>query len=299
MGAQTLLYISVIIALAVHGASHAEDVLANPVIAVDVSDQSELDAEPGPTSELIEQTPPPTDEASATSHESDESDDAASHAVSETAQIASGEQALLPPSPLEQLQLGVGGDGALSADPETASTFDGGIVRTVVALGGIIALILGIRWLSVRAARGMGGLRGQLGAGGRSPSGLLVVLGRYPVARGQTLVLLKLDRRVLLLCQNSSGFSPLAEVTDPEDVASILTQARDDEGESLSNRFNALLKSVERDPASASTEDLMVEPSPPEVVEPKPMPVEPRWSEAVDGETELRRRIESLRGLGR
>jgi flagellar biogenesis protein FliO len=295
MGAQNLLYISVIIALAVAGETQAEDVLANPVVAVDVSEQPE----PDPASEPTETAPPPADDAPAASQATApaESDEVVSDAAADT--VAPGEQALLPPSPLEQLQLGVVNDGALSTEPGTASTFDGGIVRTVVALGAIVALILGIRWLSVRAARGMGGLRGQLGAGGRSPSGLLVVLGRYPVARGQTLVLLKLDRRVLLLCQTSSGFSPLAEVTDPEDVASILTQARDDEGESLSNRFNALLKSVERDPASASMDDLVVEQSLPEVVEPKPIQVEPRWNEAVDGETELRRRIESLRGLVR
>jgi len=164
----------------------------------------------------------------------------------------------------------------------------------------------------VRSARGVGGLRGQLGAGGRSPSGLLQVLGRYPVARGQTLVLLKLDRRVLLLCQTQSAFSPLAEVTEPDEVASILRQSRDAEEESLSSRFNALLGLVERDPATARTDDIDMAMLRRDVAEAPAASQEyaeqaalhePKVrargrDDAVDGETELRRRLESLRGLG-
>ncbi len=122
-------------------------------------------------------------------------------------------------------------------------------LRTAGALAAVLSLIFALRWVFVRAARARGGLVGKLGAGGRAPSGLLEVLGRYPVARGQTLVLLRVDRRVLLLSQSSSGFSTLAEMRDTDDVASILGKAMDEEGSSMTSRFQNLLKGLERDPA--------------------------------------------------
>jgi hypothetical protein len=66
-------------------------------------------------------------------------------------------------------------------------------------------------------------------------------------------VLLKLDRRVLLLSQTSggrlggTGFATLAEITDPEEVASILVKARDDEGDSMAERFRSMLSRYDRD----------------------------------------------------
>ena len=95
--------------------------------------------------------------------------------------------------------------------------------------------------------------------GGRAPAGVLEVLGRYPVARGATLVLLRVDRRVLLLSQASGGrfglstsFSTLCEMDDADDVASILTKTRDDAGESMSKRFQSLLERFDRGATSAA-----------------------------------------------
>jgi len=72
------------------------------------------------------------------------------------------------------------------------------------------------------------------------------VLARYPVARGTTLVLLKVDRRVLVLCQTQEGFTTLSEIADPDDVASILIKTRDDEESSLAAKFSSMLRRVER-----------------------------------------------------
>jgi hypothetical protein len=76
---------------------------------------------------------------------------------------------------------------------------------------------------------------------------VLEVLGRYPVGRGANLVLLKLDRRVLLLCQlhgkggPQGAMSTLCEITDPEEVASILVKTRDAQGETLARKFQGVL----------------------------------------------------------
>ena len=142
---------------------------------------------------------------------------------------------------------------ALEASPIGAATdrpsTGWGVMRTLGGLGIVIALVLALRWAIKWLAGRAPSLGAQLTAAGRSPSGVLEVLGRYPVARGQKLVLLRLDRRVLLLNQTSEGFATLAELTDPEDVASILSKVRDEEGESLASRFNATLRSMERDPS--------------------------------------------------
>jgi flagellar biogenesis protein FliO len=124
--------------------------------------------------------------------------------------------------------------------------------RTIGSLSLVVAMIVAAGWGLRVLARRHGGLVAGLSAGGRAPAGLLEVLGRYPVGRGQTLVLLKLDRRVLLLSQSAgirggSGFRTLCEVTDPDEVASILVKSRDAEGESLAARFRMLLSRADRD----------------------------------------------------
>jgi len=119
--------------------------------------------------------------------------------------------------------------------------------RTLGALGLVVVLIIALAIVARRLAR-RGGLMAQLGAGGRAPSGVLEVLGRFPAGRGCTLVLLKLDRRVLLVCQTSGkglmgahAMSTLCEITEPEQVASILVKTRDEQGESMARRFQAVL----------------------------------------------------------
>lgn len=137
-----------------------------------------------------------------------------------------------------------------------------GLTQTVLALGGVLALAL-IGGAIVRGlARGQGGLRASLGAGGRAPAGVLEVIGRYPIARGSSLVLLKLDRRLLLLSQSVQGrlgagaaFTTLCEITDPEEIASILVKARDAEGDSMSERFRGMLQRFDRTLDAPSTSD--------------------------------------------
>jgi flagellar biogenesis protein FliO len=140
-------------------------------------------------------------------------------------------------------------------DPKAAST-GGGAIRTVLSLGlvlGLIALAGAVfkRFLAPRL-----GLAASLGGAGRSPAGLLEILGRYPVGSGGALVLLKLDRRILLLSQQRAGrvglrsggggFTPLCEITEPEELASILAKAREASGESISSKFRSLLGKFEQ-----------------------------------------------------
>jgi flagellar biogenesis protein FliO len=96
------------------------------------------------------------------------------------------------------------------------------IVRVGGALGAVVALLLVLRVILRR-------LGGPLTGGGR-PSGVVEVLARYPVARGQQLVLLKMCGRIVLLHQTKTGMTTLSEVTDPDEVAALLARVESSSG---------------------------------------------------------------------
>ncbi len=136
---------------------------------------------------------------------------------------------------------------APNAAPTAAPAEPSTIMSMLVPLGVVLGVIIACAAVFRRVVIGNGTIAAAFGAGGRAPSGVLEVLGRFPIARGQTLVLLKLDRRVLLVghCSptrgGSGGFSTICELSDAEDVASILMKVNEGSGDSLSAKFNELL----------------------------------------------------------
>lgn len=162
----------------------------------------------------------------------------------------------------ERLPLGQAASSGAAEGRAGASSGLRAIAQTGGALAAVIGLILGLRFVMVKLSGATGGLRAQLGAAGKAPSGVLFVLGRYPVSRGMSLVLLQLDQRVLLLSQTSAGFHTLAEIGDPSEVASILQKVRDENGESLGAKFTGMLKQFERDPGTLSDLDTGAESRP-------------------------------------
>lgn len=126
-------------------------------------------------------------------------------------------------------------------------------LRTVATLAGVLMLIFALAHIYKRLARTRGGLSGQLGAGGRAPAGIVEVLGRYPISSGMTLVVLRFDRKILLLSHAGhskgkkglagiGGMQTLCEVSSPEEVASILAKTRDAEGDSIAANFERSLQ---------------------------------------------------------
>jgi flagellar biosynthetic protein FliP len=145
-----------------------------------------------------------------------------------TAEIESAKDApgVLMLSPQESRALGqptglLSLPGAGDSDEPAGASARGGdlhpseFLRVGLALGVVIGLLLLLR-LTVRR---MGGL-----AGGGRPSGVVEVLARYPIARAQQLVLLQLSGRIVLLHQSRAGMTTLSEVTDPDEVASLLAK---------------------------------------------------------------------------
>jgi flagellar biogenesis protein FliO len=146
-----------------------------------------------------------------------------------------------------------GADTTLTGTSSLPSMSDGW-GQTIIALGGVILLIFGVAQVFKRLARTQGGLAGQLGAGGTAPSGILEVIGRYPITTGLTLVVLKFDRRVLLVASSAAtrgkhakgaSMQTLCELSDPEDVASILLKSRSASGESIAQSFERALRDAD------------------------------------------------------
>ena len=123
-------------------------------------------------------------------------------------------------------------------------------LETLLALGVVLGIAVAGSVVFKKFARTRGGLAGAIGAGGPSPSGVLEILGRYPIGAGQTLVLLRFDTRVLLLHQVGGRKNPsmrtISEVSDADDVASIMMKTRDATGDAADASFRETIRKMER-----------------------------------------------------
>jgi len=125
-------------------------------------------------------------------------------------------------------------DAATSAAPSwTERVPIGETVRVGSALGGVIGLMLVLR----RAVR-------SLHAGGRAgrPSGVLEILARYPVARGQTLLVIKLGRRIILAHHGGGTMRALCETADADEVARLLGRLESGASEREAAKFARTLE---------------------------------------------------------
>jgi flagellar biogenesis protein FliO len=154
-----------------------------------------------------------------------------------------------PTRRIEQTALGVP-NGPLSARPvetdagahatllERLDPRSNETLRVLGALAVVLALLFALRLVMRRAA-------GRLGSAGR-PSGVLEILARYPIARGQSLMVLKMARRIVLVHHSGASMRTLSEISDPEDVASLLARMEAGSRSKDAQRFRSLLTGFER-----------------------------------------------------
>jgi flagellar biogenesis protein FliO len=138
----------------------------------------------------------------------------------------------------------------------------GSMSQTAVALAVVLGVIFVLATLVARIGRAASrtNLTAALGPGGSSPPGILEVLGRYPISRGHLLILLRVDRRVLLISQSSGGrrsapvMQTLSEIDDPTSVASIqrLVAAHDQSRTRGASSFSDVLDELSASPQAAT-----------------------------------------------
>lgn len=120
--------------------------------------------------------------------------------------------------------------------------------RVLGALAAVVGLILLTRTLAVRYLPSL--------SRGRSdrPSGVLEVLARYPIGRGQQLVVLKFARRIVLIHQAGATARTLTEMTDPDEVAATLSRLEAGATARSAGRFKAALQSFETEHEAAQAQ---------------------------------------------
>lgn len=196
----------------------------------------------------------PRDEAAADDTDADETPPAAGEADSGA---AVGPDRALPAR--ESRGLGTP-NGLFSARPVDEETSDSGdadepgaaaslltrldprsnpVMRVLASLGAVLGLLFLFKLVMKRGA-------GLLGQGGR-PSGVIEILARYPLGRKQSLVLLKLARRVILLHQNGTQMTTLSEMSEPREVAALLSRVESGSTGKQAQRFRSMLKRFEAD----------------------------------------------------
>jgi flagellar biogenesis protein FliO len=142
-------------------------------------------------------------------------------------------------------QHGSGSDAISRFDPRRNE-----IVRIVGAVAVVVGLLVLLRVVLKRVA-------GGLAAGGR-PAGVLEILARYPVGRGQALMLLKMGRRIVLVHHAGTAMRALSEVTNQDEVAALLARMEAGARARDAGRFRSVLRAFEREHEQGSG----AEPSP-------------------------------------
>ena len=125
-----------------------------------------------------------------------------------------------------------------------------GWLNTLTALGVVIGLIYLLRAVLTRTGRG-----------GISPNGsaLVEVLARVGVTPRNHILMLRTGQRILVLSESSAGLQTLANLDDPQEVASLLAAVTANKPNSISAGFSHLLGRFNRqydvalDDAEAST----------------------------------------------
>ncbi len=113
------------------------------------------------------------------------------------------------------------------------------IARILGALGVVLGLLVVLRMVFRRFG-------GVLGSAGR-PSGVIEIMARYPMGKGQVLLVLKMARRIILVHHCGTSMTTLSELTDPDEVASLLARLEAGSRPRDSLRFQSTLKSFERE----------------------------------------------------
>jgi flagellar biogenesis protein FliO len=140
-----------------------------------------------------------------------------------------------------QRDAGHGDAGQLQSGPEPkslgsagSSSFAKELLPTGAALGATLLAIV----LARSAVKRFGG---KFASAGR-PQGVVEVLARYPVARGQHIVLLKVGRRVIVTHQSAQGMKTLSEFSGEAEVADLIGRCEAGARASSPFSFDALLR---------------------------------------------------------
>ena len=129
---------------------------------------------------------------------------------------------------------------------EQENLSSGGVTRSLTQELLPTGLALGATLLVIVLARSAIQRFGGKLPGARRPQGVVEVLARYPVARGQQVVLLKVGRRVIVTHQGAQGMQALSEFSSDSEVADLLVRCEAGERAKSPFSFDALLRQSDK-----------------------------------------------------
>ena len=153
-------------------------------------------------------------------------------------QVGDVETADSPLPANELLPLGAGeGDlfNGQASESGEGSLGDGWLLSTLAALGVVLAIVFGIRWLLKR-----GGVVSTVTPHG----GIVEVLSRTTVAPRSHVILMRVGTRVLVVSDSTAGMRTLASVEDAEEVAELLGAIDSAKATSMSQSFGSVMKKL-------------------------------------------------------
>ena len=116
--------------------------------------------------------------------------------------------------------------GGNPGDPPPTGSATSDIPRVLLALAIVLAIIFFLKWAGRRFF--------TTPSAGRS-SRAVQVLARSVLSPKQQVVLIQVGRRVLVAADSGAQMSPLAEITDPDEVAALVGQLRAEKDASVGN----------------------------------------------------------------
>jgi flagellar biosynthetic protein FliO len=107
-----------------------------------------------------------------------------------------------------------------------------GATRVALSLAAVLGLIVILFWAAKRFLP-------RRALGGQTPGGGMQLLARLPVAPKQSLLLVQVGRRLLVIGDSGTGLSTLCEITDPNEAAALIGQLQTEK-----SSFTAALNSA-------------------------------------------------------
>jgi flagellar biogenesis protein FliO len=151
-----------------------------------------------------------------------------------TASLLSGQApATTPPQSIEKQPIFIRGEASGASGARNVSSSQGGpdYVRVALALGLVIGLVLFLRWIGGRLFPGSVAHKG---------SGVVQVISRTMLGPKQSVMLMRVGRRVLVVADSGASMNSLCEIKSEEEVAELVGQAASDKKDSISRTFGQL-----------------------------------------------------------
>ena len=159
---------------------------------------------------------------------------------------AQQDRPLFKPGTAPAREAAVATDGVQKPSIEQGSLASGGVTRSFTQELLPTALALGATLLVIVLARSAIKRFGGKLPGAKRPEGVVMVLARYPVARGQQIVLLKVGGRVIVANQGAQGMQTLSEFSSQAEVAELVARCEAGDRAKSAFSFDALLRQSDK-----------------------------------------------------